>query len=143
MKNGWEHHPECHPERVSRSDRVEVFRSEIRSELQNVAKKNRERDVWKRGAGSAMSLLNAYSAFELFLMRVDLRLPPPYISQSNATSAGGVSETCTDPACGGFACCGALDSASSTRKTSTSQKFQSRSFAALEDDRLEFLLRSG
>ena len=68
----------------------------------------------------------------------------------------------------GFACCGALflqqvaKCASSTRKTSTSQKSRSRSFAAqptpchsrakrrilgvgclLEDDRLGFLLRSG
>ena len=49
------------------------MQSEISASGQGV-KQNRKRDVWKREAGSAMGLLNVYSAFELFLMRVNPQL---------------------------------------------------------------------
>ena len=157
--NGVHRHPECHPEREPRlsfsskhfsprsfatleDDRrkmrceeswrggVEVLQSEMSASGQGV-KQNRKRDVWKREAGSAMGLLNVYSAFELFLMRVNPQLPSLTAHNRMQLLQAACQKPAQIPPAAVLLRCISQPYAAKYPlcKTSTAQKSQSRSFA--------------
>ena len=83
---------ECHPERMPRSGRVEVLHSGVvfRNKLRNGngTEQNRERDEWKRGAGSAMGFPNVCLAFELFPTCGNSLLAYPFPLKSKCNFCG-------------------------------------------------------